>query len=101
VKEISDMSYSFGVTGASALEVEGKVNEELDKVVIGQPIHKLDSLAVFNATHSLLNLLRPPLSTEVVYANVSGSVWAIDASRPSAHSVGVNISVGFTQAPTT
>jgi len=92
------MSYSFGVTGASTLEVEGKVNEELDKVVASQPFHKLDSLAVFNATHALLNLLRQPAPNEVVYANVSGSVWSNDTN--SAHSVGVNVNVGFTQAPT-
>jgi hypothetical protein len=88
------MSYSFGAVGASASEVETKVRDELVQVVKHQHAHKADVDQAFDATSSLLKLLRTPLPTEKICASVCGSVWVSDDGNVNSASLSIN--VGFT-----
>lgn len=73
------MSYSFSVSAATKDEAKRKVGESFDQIVVNQPPHAADRLAVVAVADAFITLLADPVEGQVVYVNVYGSLsWLQD-----------------------
>lgn len=87
------MSYSFSARAATKAEVLAKVDEELDKVVAGQPIHVADRAQARAAAEAFLGVVPDPTSDQDAYVSISGSVSSNADQLVTAASVSVSASV--------
>lgn len=85
------MSYSFNVRGATKAEVSEKVEAELTKVVVSQPVHTADRDQAEAAVNSMVGLLRDD-DAQDISVTVSGSCWVVEGGL---NSVGLNISASL------
>jgi hypothetical protein len=86
------MSYSFSKKAATKGELEIFVRDELAKIPVAQPVHKVDINEAFNAAKSLIDLMSESPTRDIV-CSVSGSIWKND---DGVQNVSVNITVGMT-----
>lgn len=78
------MSYSFSVKGVSKAEALQKVADEMDKVVVGQPVHAKDAEAVKVGAATFVGFLEDDDKKDVV-VSVSGSLaWQAEGLFTSA-----------------
>lgn len=82
------MSYSFGIRAASKEAAIAAVHEEINKVVVNQPVHQLDSVSAKEAAAAFVELLAADETRDVV-VNVTGSVW-VPETGPAQVSVSVS-----------
>jgi flavorubredoxin len=92
------MSYSFSVTASTKAEAKLKISESFDAVVVGQPSHEADRIAVVNCGRAFVDLLEAPNESEEIYVSVYGSLgWRhSDSTTPHAFlsgSVSVSASI--------
>ena len=90
------MSYSFAVRGTTKAEALTKLGQELDKVVVAQPIHSADRQQAYAAAEAFLEII-PPTEGQDFYISVSGSVgWTGDGNSRVITSAGVSVSASLT-----
>jgi hypothetical protein len=76
------MSYSFTVKGKTRELATIATGEELDKVVVNQPVHEADVGIVESSVDELLSKLMKPGDGEVYEVIVSASVsWVEEGNR--------------------
>lgn len=85
------MSYSFTVRAKTKTELGSKIQSELSKVVVSQPIHLADTGQALTAAWSLFSLLADDPARDLV-ASVSGSIWKNEAGIQS---VSLNFNFGY------
>ena len=83
------MSYSFNVVRGTKADLALALNEEFDKVVASQPVHKTDIGQAEAAAKSLLDLMEDDPAQDLS-ASVSGSISMTD-EKVLALSVSVNL----------
>ena len=77
------MSYSFTARGKTKAEALAAVGAELDRVIIGQPIHAVDREPALAAVAAFVNVL-PDNADKEVSVSVSGSLsWT--GIHPNSH----------------
>lgn len=84
------MSYSFSVTGGSKDEAVKKVEEELGKVVEGQPSHAADREAAQNAAKAFIDILEDPAENQQIVVYVNGSLSWREENKFTSASVSVS-----------
>ena len=72
------MSYSFSVTAKDKTEALERVEEELAKVVLAQPVHAEDRFQAKHAADAFIRLLASDLTKDIVIS-MNGSIWKSEA----------------------
>lgn len=87
------MSYSFAVCGSTKAETLTKLGEELDNVVLQQPVHSADRQQAYAAAEAFLEII-PPTEGHDFYISVSGSIgWLGEHINITSASVNVSASL--------
>lgn len=68
------MSYSFSVRASSKDEAGVKVEAELAKVMLAQPVHERDRQAAQDAAEAFINILSEPGAGECISLSINGSL---------------------------
>ena len=87
------MSYSFSTRGATREVVMARVMEEMNKVVVGQPIHAADSAQAVAATEAFLGVVRDADEKQDYQVSVNGSVGWTSVEVITNASVSVQVSL--------
>ena len=91
------MSFSFQARAADKTALREAIAAEMDKVIVGQPIHAADKILVVVVANAYLDFLADNPDMDVA-AHISGSLsWSGTSESPNF--TGANVSVGVYHAP--